>query len=76
MSTGNGNLKGFSTVIPENVKNLKITQEKFDDPNVENVATFDENGNATIEGHQQGRLTKANFTANGEEYELGYLWGI
>lgn len=67
-------LKNFETTTDGDVTITGMQVEQYADPNFTNKTTFDENGQAQTE--YGGRITRMNYTANGEEYELGYLWGI
>ena len=71
----NGTIKGFEAEIPGNVTAINIQHEKFANPEESNYATFGANGQAQVENG--GVITRSNYTtANGEEYELGYIWGV
>lgn len=73
-----GTIQGFNSEdVPNDVSNINIQHEQANVPTGETYTYFDANGQGQIAQQKEDvNVTRTNYTANGEEYELGYIWGV
>ncbi len=71
------NLNGFTYEdgLPNNVDNVNINTELLYTDGSNDTVTFDENGNGNVEKNPDEAVTRTKYSVNGENYELGYIWG-